>query len=354
MLKRLFPLVIVALCAGALALSQQQQQEKPFRIATSLSVVDLAVSFLDRNGAFLSNVQPSDVELTDNGKVQEILTFDSSLRPVSMAILVDTSTQIQGVLPNLRNSGILFTQLVMGATGEAAVLTYDETVQVRQDFTSDSDLVEKAFKQLKSEGDVTRLTDGVFRALEILKERPKDRRHVIVILGDGLDISGDTRRNQALSQAQLANVSIYTVQLSAFKTAASKSEPPPTVSVIPPGQPHEPGVPLGSNTGASGFGIGGTTFGGRSMKGRLSHAMKTYSDGTGSGHISATSNRAVSDAVQKIGLELHSQYWVSYRPNNLGDNPAAAEFHKIVVKVKMPGVKVRHRPGYFYSPGDSD
>src|ERR1022692_790169 len=119
MLKRLFPLVIVALCAGALALSQQQQQEKPFRIATSLSVVDLAVSFLDRNGAFLSNVQPSDVELTDNGKVQEILTFDSSLRPVSMAILVDTSTQIQGVLPNLRNSGILFTQLVMGATGEA-------------------------------------------------------------------------------------------------------------------------------------------------------------------------------------------------------------------------------------------
>jgi hypothetical protein len=88
------------------------------------------------------------------------------------------------------------------------------------------------------------------------------------------------------------------------------------------------------------------------MKGRLGHAMKTYSDGTGSGHINATSNRAVADAVQKIGLELHSQYWVSYRPNNLGANPSTAEFHNIVVKVKAPGVKVRHRPGYFYTSGD--
>src|SRR5664279_4562495 len=125
MVKRFLPFLIAALALGQQppAPAPPPPQDKPFRILTSLSVVDLAVSFLDGTGAFLSNLQPADVELTDNGKVQEILTFDSSLRPISMVILVDTSTQIQGVLPNLRNSGILFTQLVMGATGEAAVLT---------------------------------------------------------------------------------------------------------------------------------------------------------------------------------------------------------------------------------------
>src|ERR1035438_156544 len=118
MMKGFFSLVLAVLCAGALALSQQprpQQQtppqptpEEPFRIVTHISVVDLAVTFLDSAGAFLTNLRPSDVILTDNGAVQEILTFDVTLRPVSMVILVDTSSRLDHLIPNLRKSGILF------------------------------------------------------------------------------------------------------------------------------------------------------------------------------------------------------------------------------------------------------
>jgi VWFA-related protein len=295
------------------------------------------------------------VTLTDNGAVQEILTFDVTLRPVSMVILVDTSSRLDHLIPNLRKSGILFTQLVMGGTGEAAMLTYDHTVEVRQDFTSNADLVEQAFQDLKCQGDETRLTDGVNRALTMLKERPADRRRVIVILGDGLDLAGESRRRQALAEAQLANVSIYTVQLSGFRTLVNQEGPEPLSSMPAGAVPHEPGVPYGTNTGASGFSIGGNvSTGTAAVKGLLAHAMKTYSDGTGSGHISATNIRAVENAVQKIGRELHSQYWVSYKPNNLGNNPNAAEFHTIVVKVKERGITARNRPGYFYMPSGDE
>jgi hypothetical protein len=82
--------------------------------------------------------------------------------------------------------------------------------------------------------------------------------------------------------------------------------------------------------------------------------MTTYSEGTGAGHINATNIRAVENAVQQIGRELHSQYWISYRPNNLGINPNEAEFHTIVVKVKPRGVTVRNRPGYFYMPSGDE
>ncbi len=369
MVKGFFPVVVALLCVGAQGLSQQPQQvqppksnevpkpqqEEPFRIVTHISVVDLAVSFLDGAGEFLGDVKPSDVTLTDNGVVQKVLTFDPTLRPISMVILVETSTRLDSLIPNLRKSGILFTQLVMGATGEAAVLTYDRTVEVRQDFTTNTDLVEQAFQDLKCQADETRLTDGVFRALTLLKSRPAERRRVIVILGDGLDLSGENRRTQALAEAQLANVSIYTVQLSGFRTLVNQEGPQP-LSQMPAGAiPHEPGVPYGTNTGISTFSIGGNaSTGTAAIKGVLGHSMKTYSDGTGAGHINATNVRAVENAVQRIGRELHSQYWLSYRPNNLGTNPDVAEFHTIVVKVKQRGVIVRNRPGYFYMPSGDE
>jgi VWFA-related protein len=363
---KVFPrFVLAVLCVSGSVFSQapqpaapsppKPQQEEPFRIVTRISVVDLAVTFVDSAGTFLTNIRPADVTLTDNGVVQEIQTFDATLRPISMVILVDTSSRLDTLLPNLRKSGILFTQLVMGGTGEAAVLTYDQTVDVRQDFTNNDDLVEQAFQDLKCQGDETHLTDGVFRALSMLKSRPEERRRVIVILGDGLDQAGENRRTKALAEAQLANVSIYTVQLSGFKSMVNQEGPEPLSSMPPGAVPHEPGVPYGTNTGASGFSIGGNvSTGTAAIKGVLGHPMKAYSDGTGSGHVNATNIRAVENAVQQIGSELHSQYWLSYKPNNLGNNTNEAEFHTIVVKVKQRGITVRNRPGYFYMASADD
>jgi len=62
--------------------------------------------------------------------------------------------------------------------------------------------------------------------------------------------------------------------------------------------------------------------------------------------LSATSQRALDEALEQIGRELHNQYLLAYAPNNLGEE----EFHTIEVRVKRPGLQVRARPGYFYIP----
>src|SRR5204863_413998 len=125
---------------------------------------------------FVTDIERPEVTIRDNKTVQRIQTFEVAFRPISMVILIDTSTRIEGVLPNIRSSGILFTQLVMGETGEAAVLTYDRTTEVRQPFTTNGDLIEKAFKDIKTEGGQSRMTDAIFRALGMLSNRPQDRR----------------------------------------------------------------------------------------------------------------------------------------------------------------------------------
>jgi len=364
LMRFLFTIWAIALLLGSPARSQrpqqaglgpaqapkeQGQQQEPFRVITK--VVVLPVSFLDGAGEFLDNIADREVTLTDNGAPQKIQTFELAYQPLSMAILVDTSARLQGVIPNLRSSGILFTALILGESGEAAVLTYDDTVDVRQDFTSASDLIEKSFRSLKVNGEGACLTNGIAHAIEMLSARESQRRRVIVVLAEGRDFGSEIRKNKVLRDAQLANVAIYTVELSAFKSLAKR--PPPEAMVdtnddLPPeSYGHEPGVTPELYDGAGGLDLLTPL---RESAGALRalwvHPMKTYAGGTGSDHINATSQKAVENAIQKIGHELHTQYWLSYVPNNLG----TAEFHTIEVKISRAGVKVRNRPGYFYAP----
>lgn len=341
----------VVLLFAVLALSQTPKQDQPFRIVAKFSEVAMPVTIVDAAGDFVDNVERKEVILTDKGAVQKVDQWDISFRPISLVILANTSTRMKGVISNVRSSGVLFTQLVLGETGEGAVITYDNTVDVRQPFTTNGDLIEKSLKSLECEAGGSRLTDGVLRGIGMLSNRAEGRRRVLVILGEGRDFGSDSGRQQALVQAQLANVSIYAVELSAFKSLWKRPSPmdaPQGVPIEPEAtRPQVPGVPLGANGGVSGFDpLTPMIESAFAIRGLWVHPMKTYAVGTGSNHINATSSKAIEEAVQKIGLELHSQYWLSYKPNNLD----APEFHKVEIKVERAGLKVHARPGYLYIP----
>ena len=64
---------------------------------------------------------------------------------------------------------------------------------------------------------------------------------------------------------------------------------------------------------------------------------------TGGREYSFMSQRALEQAVSDIGEELHSQYLLTYSPNNQED----AGFHDIKVRVLKPDLDVRTRDGYY-------
>ncbi len=63
--------------------------------------------------------------------------------PLSVVIVMETSSRIDALLPAVRRTGILFTETVVGENGDAAVIGYDDQVNHLQDFTSDHDAIEK-------------------------------------------------------------------------------------------------------------------------------------------------------------------------------------------------------------------
>jgi hypothetical protein len=66
-----------------------------------------------------------------------------------------------------------------------------------------------------------------------------------------------------------------------------------------------------------------------------------YSGGT---YFQKWGKGTVQEALNRIATEIHSQYELAYKPNDLSE----LGFHAIKVEVRRPGAKVRARSGWFY------
>jgi len=75
----------------------------------------------------------------------------------------------------------------------------------------------------------------------------------------------------------------------------------------------------------------------------VDNPVEVFTKGTGGTEFSFGKQRGLEDAIGKIGAEIHSQYLISYNPNNKDEGG----FHEIEVDVNRRDVKVRTRPGYW-------
>lgn len=333
------------------------QKAPPGTIIVKVEEVSAPVVVRDAKGELVVNLQQKDFRVFDSGVEQNISGFNMGGDPLSLVIVVETNSRIAALMPAIQKTGILFTQVVLGDTGDAAILGYHDAVDTLLPFTSDSEKIEKTMTNLTVRTSGSRLYDALANGVEMLSHRPKERRRVIIALGEAVDSGSEEKLGEVLRAAQLANVTIYTVGLSS--TAAEWRGPPKQAaapSITPPGTfptPPTPGTVQTPDTDAARYGRGGG--GGGDLLALavwvVQHAkavvksrqLEIATTATGGSYQSTFRDRSIESAIDAIGGELHAQYTVSYRP------PAAnqAGYHEIEVRVDRPGVTVRTRPGYY-------
>src|SRR5215813_2352788 len=113
---------------------QQAPQPQP-KIGVRVSLVNTPVTVHDAKGQMIHTLEAKDFRVTDNGVAQQIVHFDVGGDPLSLVILVETSSRIDPFLPQIRKSGVVFTQTVMGPDAEAAVISFNDSVDKLQEFT---------------------------------------------------------------------------------------------------------------------------------------------------------------------------------------------------------------------------
>ncbi|MGB2636293.1 MAG: VWA domain-containing protein, partial [Candidatus Acidiferrum sp.] len=194
------------------------QSDGKIRIQSIL--VNEPVTVRDSKGQMVHNLEAGDFRITDNGVEQKITHFDLGGDAISLVVLVETSLRIDSVLPDLRKSGILLSQAVMGPNAEAAIVGFNDSVDKLQDFTTSADSIEKTMAHLQDGTSGSRLYDAMALGVEMLSGRPKPtaiqsgRRRVMLVLAQADDKGSEAKLGAVLRQAQLQNVTIWSVGLS--------------------------------------------------------------------------------------------------------------------------------------------
>ena len=85
------------------------QQPPKNEIKVQVALVTTPVTVRDSRGAMVHSLEASDFRVTDNGAAQRISHFDLGGDPISLVILVETSSRIEPLVPEIRKTGILFT-----------------------------------------------------------------------------------------------------------------------------------------------------------------------------------------------------------------------------------------------------
>src|SRR5260370_8409761 len=174
------------------------------------ALVNTPVTVRDGRGDMVHDLEAHDFHITDNGVAQQISHFDLGGDPISLVILVETSSRIAPLLPEMRKTGILFTQTVMGPTGEAAVVGFNDSVDKLQDFTTNGDLIENSIAHLGQGTSGSQLYDAISVGVEMLSGRPQatadrpGRRRVLMILSEATDAGSEAKLGEVLRQAQSA------------------------------------------------------------------------------------------------------------------------------------------------------
>jgi len=375
--RTLLPLLLTLASAGALSAQapegplppprpgQTVQQAPPLpQVKVKVALVNTAVTVRDSQGRLVDDLIAADFRVTDNGVEQKISHFDFGGDPVSVAILIETSSRIDPLLPELRKTGILLTQNVMGAQGEAAVVGFHDGVDKLQDFTTNADLIENTVAHLQSGGSKSRLYDAMSVGVEMLGSQPQPsveqpgRRRVLLVLSESMDDGSETKLGQVLRQAQLANVTIYSIGLSTLRSELH-SKPrdsgptpiaPPGINTLPPmpGTIQTPETEALRTAGVDLLGLAAWAV--QHVNDKVKdHAMAVAAAGTGGLHLSTYKDHSVEDAIDEIAAELHSQYALSYAPSAGGD----LGYHEIKVQVDRKDLAVRARPGYYVAPPES-
>jgi VWFA-related protein len=325
-----------------------------------VSLVNTPVTVRNGRGDMVHNLEARDFRITDNGVAQQISHFDLGGDPLSLVILLETSSRIEPLLPEMRKTGILFTETVMGPTGEAAVVGFNDAVDKLQDFTANADLLENTITHLTLGTSGAKLYDAMAVGVEMLSGRPQassdkpGRRRVLMILSEATDAGSETKLGEVLRQAQLANVTIYSVGLSTTRAELQAKPKDTRPKITPPGTfplPPQPGVPQTPTSEENRYGnidlLAAAVWAVQHIHDQVKdHALEIAATATGGAHLSTFKDRSIEKAIDEMGGELHSQYTISYTPTGSD----ASGYHEIKVRVvgnDAKNLKVRARPGYY-------
>jgi VWFA-related protein len=318
--------------ALVLCLATAFAQESPIiRVHTHL--VSLPALVFDKQGMLLAGLKKTDFQVLDNGYVQDF-QINSDEHQYSLVVVIQASQSVRGYLPMISKVASTLESSLQAATGEAAVIAYEDDVALLKPFESRE--LENSVKRLSAGGERARLFDALVRALNLLESRADSRSKIILLIGQSFDSGSDSKLSAVQSMLAEKNVSVFCLTL----PWNGKSFIADTFSLS------------GRRAGGFAAGVELTKLGPVLKRSITQHshvdAFTLLSAQTGGVETHFRKQTQLEDALIGLGGALRSAYTLTYSPN-----PPTPGRHNIAIEIARSGATVHARNSYAISANDS-
>jgi VWFA-related protein len=302
-----------------------EPEAEVIRVETDL--VNSLFTATDKERHFITSLRAADIAIFENDVAQTVSLFERETdRPLSLALLIDTSDSQRGVLTEEKNAARAFVDSVIRpAKDRAAVVSFTGVPKIEQEPTSElaklhrgigrvrieispenEQLIARGEAPLPKEQDpsgYTGIWDAAWTTIEdLLSKAPEGTRRAIVLLSDGDDTSSTIKRQDVIDFAVKSDVAIYSI------------------------------------------GFRDRDF----PEGKLdSGALRKISDRTGGRAFFPTQPDELQASFAQINQELRSQYLIGYSPTNKNRD---GSYRRIRIEIINPELR-QNKAQLFYRQG---
>jgi Ca-activated chloride channel family protein len=267
---------------------------------STVDLVSLGVTVLDKQGQFVTDLSQGDFEILEDGRPQSVSYFargDTEPAPdLHVGLLLDTSSSMETEIDFSRSAAIKFLNALPHAE-DITLVDFDTEVRVARYGPNDFARLVERIRRRKPDGNT-----AIHDALGVYLDGAVglEGRKVFVLFTDGMDTGSALRYDEALDLLKAADVTMYAVGLFTSPSAA------------------------------------------RGVEQRL--RLQQMSESTGGQAFFPSGVKDLDANYEKVVAEIRAQYSIGYLSTNAATD---GSWRKLEIKVKRPGVKTRSRKGYF-------
>jgi VWFA-related protein len=311
------------------------QAQKPPTITSRSEEVQVPVTVKDQNGEMVTSLRKEDFRILEDGVEQRITRLSVEPVPISAVILLDDvlkkkpQDQLQESIRAIAGG--------FGASDEAAIFRFDQfPVQMTDFITNPDDLLTQLGRVQLTGGEVRKpdysatappptvgppggpglppnqgmqlwggngiksINDAVYAAAQLLRTRAHERRKIIFLVSDGVESRGNKYSlPDTVRMVQSAEVTVYSIGI------------------------------------------------GASLTDRIHSILKLLALASGGDVFYASSRADLERFYSRVADQARNEYTLYYSPDH---KDRVVTFHSIDVRVKLGGLNVEARQGYYSAP----
>lgn len=326
-------LFVLTLALILLPANVAHAQETDDVVRTTVSLVQLNVGVVDKEGRAITSLSRNDFAVYEDGVKQSISQFEPTNAPFSLVLLLDVSGSTINFRPQLK----LATQRFLDALApedRVAVIQFNAKTKKLIDFSTNHNRIAYAIQLADGAGE-THFYDALKFALKELEKEGK-RRKAIVVLTDGLDTEMRNVDRTAVARAQTDAEALAAIKpdasgpLTTVLNAADRQGVTIYPLALPSGDPKRLPLPGPDITG---------------IYAAARTRLQSLASRTGGRLTEINRLDQMARLYAEVAADLRTLYTVAYQAPS--DRPRDGKWHDIRVEVTQPELIARTRPGYY-------